>query len=162
MASPTDLPDHDVLGAVAQRGPEQIVHVDVGALVATLAGDRGEPVVVVQRELAGVLDGEDLRARRDEHRHRVHRGGLPGGGAAREDEALVVLDTEPEVRHLLDRERAVLHQIDRRERVLGVLADRERGATRVTSSPSASSARDPSGSVVSTMGSPTEMWRPDC
>jgi len=114
------------------------------------------------RELAGVLDGEDLRARRDEHRHRVHRGGLPGGGAAREDEALVVLDTEPEVRHLLDRERAVLHQIDRRERVLGVLADRERGATRGHLFAEREFRARPSGSVVSTMGSPTEMWRPDC
>jgi len=89
-----DLAHHDVVGTLTERGLQQVELVDVALVVVGEGGasDGGDPVALGKLDLAGVLDRDDLGVRRDEQRDRVQARRLPGGGAAREDQALVVLD----------------------------------------------------------------------
>jgi len=125
-----DLAHHDVVGALSERRLQQVELVDIAPVVVAerRPGDRRDPVPLWELDLSGVLDRDDLRIGGDEKRHRVQRGGLPRRRPAREDQALVVFDTEPQKRHLLEREGLPVDQVHRRERDVFELSDSVVGA----------------------------------
>jgi len=77
-----DLTHDDVVGSLAQCRFEQVELVDVALLVVGErgAGDAGNPVALGKFDLAGIFDGDDLRARGDKQGNGVQRGRLPGRG----------------------------------------------------------------------------------
>jgi hypothetical protein len=123
-----DLADQYVLGALPHSGLEEVKHPDGGAepFRYPLARDGRNPVLVVERDLASILDRDDLCKRRYEKGDRVERCGLSRRGAADEEQTFVVLDRHPEVDELVDVEGLCLHQFDGREGRLAELSDRER------------------------------------
>src|SRR6059036_2182580 len=127
-----DLSDDDVVRPLPQRGSDEVVHVDLAARLAVGAplanpGPRrpGDPVLMGQVDLPGVLDGHDLRARSDEEGGAVQGRGLPARGPAADHHRLAILDGDPEVRDHLRARGAELHEFDRREGFLLVPPDRE-------------------------------------
>src|SRR6266545_3399361 len=131
----TDLSHEDVVRPLPQRCAYEVVHVDLPARLAVGApladaGPRraGDPVLVGQVDLPGVLDGYDLRARPDEEARAVQRRRLAARGAAADHHGLAVLNGDPEIRDHLGARGAELHEFRRREGLLLVPPDRERGA----------------------------------
>src|SRR2546425_997608 len=130
-----DFSDNDVVRPLAQRGSHEVVHVDLAARLAvgaalTHAGPRGsrDPVLMGEVDLAGVLDGHDLRARSDEEGGAVQGRGLAAGRPSADHHGFAALHRDPEVRDHLRARGPELHEFDRREGLLLVPPDRERGS----------------------------------
>ena len=157
-----DFSYKDELRPLPHGSPQEVEHVDrISAFCQGFAGDTRYPVVMEERDLAGVFNADHFCHGRDEERDRIERGCLAGCRPPVKQEAFVVLDGEPEVDERLSIERAVLQQFDRGEWLFPEFPYRKRCARVVTSVPNVSWRRETSGRVASIIGDPVEICFPD-
>ncbi len=125
----SDLTKQDVLGSLPHRRFQQIEHGDIPLSSGSAGCKRHQtrdPVVMIQHDLAGILDGNHLRKGRNELGNSVQGSGFSRSRPSDDQNRVVILDRHPEIDHLLNRKCIIDQQIDRGERIFTELADRKR------------------------------------
>ncbi|OPY43784.1 MAG: hypothetical protein A4E42_01223 [Methanoregulaceae archaeon PtaU1.Bin222] len=96
----SDLPHHDLVRTLTERGLEEVEHGHVAAFTLPCSlplGDFPGPVFMGYLEFRGILDGHDLVLRRNEGCKGVQAGGLAACSLAAHEERHAILDADPEV-----------------------------------------------------------------